>query len=382
MDLDCDIEDSYVCSLDYANMVGSLLVDVVGRNALRNLVINFEYAQLQWRCDRNQLEIYDSKSNDWKSIEIGRLIHEKGYSKNINENMYIDEIKSFLDGIENAQRYPNTIDKDLAVLRLLEELEDSDGGFERENKNANYLHLEEKLKSIKKRKIDFLLLPEMSFTGFSMNTTLTKEGTNESIKRIGKLAKQYNMAIGFGWVKDCGLKSENHYTVINKKGNIVSDYTKIHPFSFYGEDKKIRPGNDIISFKLEDIDFSSFICYDLRFPEVFQIASKTASVIFLPANWPANRREHWKCLLQARAIENQVYILAINCVGQVGDQNYSGDSCIIDPNGQILAGLADTEGIVEYELIDNTMMFRKNFPVKNDRREDLYHKYVLNNTND
>lgn len=251
-----------------------------------------------------------------------------------------------------------------------------------ENKNANYLHLEEKLKSIKKRKIDFLLLPEMSFTGFSMNTTLTKEGTNESIKRIGKLAKQYNMAIGFGWVKDCGLKSENHYTVINKKGNIVSDYTKIHPFSFYGEDKKIRPGNDIISFKLEDIDFLSFICYDLRFPEVFQIASKTASVILLPANWPANRREHWKCLLQARAIENQVYILAINCVGQVGDQNYSGDSCIIDPNGQILAGLADTEGIVEYELIDNTMMFRKNFPVKNDRREDLYHKYVLNNTND
>ena len=85
---------------------------------------------------------------------------------------------------------------------------------------------------------------------------------------------------------------------------------------------------------------------------------------------------------KARAIENQVYILAINCVGQVGDQNYSGDSCIIDPNGQILAGLADTEGIVEYELIDNTMMFRKNFPVKNDRREDLYHKYVLNNTND
>ena len=134
MDLDCDIEDSYVCSLDYANMVGSLLVDVVGRNALRNLVINFEYAQLQWRCDRNQLEIYDSKSNDWKSIEIGRLIHEKGYSKNINENMYIDEIKSFLDGIENAQRYPNTIDKDLAVLRLLEELEDSDGGFERDKK--------------------------------------------------------------------------------------------------------------------------------------------------------------------------------------------------------------------------------------------------------
>lgn len=132
MDLDCDIEDSYVCSLDYGNMIGSLLVDVVGRNALRNLVINFECAQLQWRCDRNQLEIYDANDNEWKRIEIDGMIHEEGYSKNINENMYIDEIKAFLDGIENYQNYPNTVDKDLAVLKLLEELETSDGGFNRE----------------------------------------------------------------------------------------------------------------------------------------------------------------------------------------------------------------------------------------------------------
>lgn len=250
-----------------------------------------------------------------------------------------------------------------------------------ENKAANFLRLEEKLNLMEKRQIDLLLLPEMSFTGFSMNTAITEERANESIKQVTNFAKEYNIAIGFGWVKDCGTKSENHYTIINKEGSIISDYTKIHPFSFSGENKNFSPGNDIVNFKLANIDFSSFICYDLRFPEVFQIASKMADVIIMPANWPAKRREHWKCLLRARAIENQVYILAINCVGQIGDQDYSGDSCIIDPNGQVVAELADSEGILEYELKNDTEEFKKAFPTKNDRREDLYYKYMLNNAN-
>lgn len=127
----CDIEDGYVCSLDYGDMVGSLLVDVVGRNALRNLVINFEDAQLQWRCDREQLEIYIPKTNAWERIEIGEMIHEEGYSKSINENMYIDEIDAFLKGIDDQQLYPNTIEKDIKVLKILKAVEDSDGCFNR-----------------------------------------------------------------------------------------------------------------------------------------------------------------------------------------------------------------------------------------------------------
>ena len=128
----CDIEDSYVCSLDYGDMVGSLLVDVVGRNALRNLVINFERAQLQWRCDRDQLEIYIPETDKWEYIEIGEMLHEEGYSRTINENMYIDEIDAFLKGIEDQELYPNTIEKDIKVLKILKAIEDSNGGFDRE----------------------------------------------------------------------------------------------------------------------------------------------------------------------------------------------------------------------------------------------------------
>ena len=241
-----------------------------------------------------------------------------------------------------------------------------------EDKEANYLQLESKLKELKDKKTELLLLPEMSFTGFSMNTDVTKESNRETVSKMVEYAKQYHIAIGFGWVKDCGEKSENHYSIVNENGEVLSDYAKIHPFSYSGEDKKFQGGGRIEHFKLKGIPFSSFICYDLRFPEIFQIASKEANVILVPANWPEKRREHWRCLLQARAIENQVYIIAVNCVGEVGGVDYSGDSCVIDPNGKVLRILSEEEGVLEYELTDNVGTFRKSFGVKYDRNEQLY----------
>ena len=245
-----------------------------------------------------------------------------------------------------------------------------------ENKEENYLRLEERLKIAYKGKTDLFLLPEMSFTGFSMNTDVTKEHNLETVNRVADYAKKYRMAIGFGWVKDCGEKSENHYTIVNKDGEIISDYAKIHPFSFSGEDQKFQGGDRIVNFGLYGIQFASFICYDLRFPEIFQIASAESHVIIVPANWPQNRREHWRCLLQARAIENQVYIIAINCVGEIGGVAYSGDSCVINPNGDIILALAEQEGILEYELTDDVCNFRNSFQVKKDRRTELYVKYA------
>lgn len=244
-----------------------------------------------------------------------------------------------------------------------------------EDKEKNYIHLEEKLQDAGKR-TDLFLLPEMSFTGFSMNTDITKESNLETVCRITEYARKYHMAIGFGWVKDCGEKAENHYTVISKEGKILSDYAKIHPFSYSGEDRKFQGGDKIVLFDLYDIPFATFICYDLRFPEIFQAASKRAHVILVPANWPQKRSEHWKCLLRARAIENQVYIVAVNCIGKIGGVAYSGDSCIVNPNGEIMTELSEQEGILEYELTDDVLEFRNVFQVKNDRREDLYQSYL------
>ncbi len=127
-DLGCDIEDSYVCAIDYGNMIGSLLVDVVGRNAARNLLINFEKAQLQWRWDKKRIEIFEAKTGEWIYIDQDDEMHEEGYNANISEDMYIREIDAFLRGVRNRKNFPNTVEKDIAVLELLNEVEKSDEG--------------------------------------------------------------------------------------------------------------------------------------------------------------------------------------------------------------------------------------------------------------
>lgn len=219
-----------------------------------------------------------------------------------------------------------------------------------------------------------IFFPEMSFTGFSMDTDATKEAAHETVSLMQETAVQAHMAVGVGWVKDCGSRCENHYTIVDGQGGICSDHVKIHPFSYSGEDKKFRGGETIAHLRIKGIPFSCFICYDLRFPEIFQRASGKAHAIVVPANWPAVRAEHWKTLLRARAIENQVYLFAVNCVGDIGGIHYSGDSCVVSPDGEVLSCLSGKEGIVYHELTDDVERLRASFPVRHDRREDLYER--------
>ncbi len=224
----------------------------------------------------------------------------------------------------------------------------------------------------KKKNADIIFFPEMSLTGFSMNIDLTSEKNCCNIDEIKKLAVENNIYVGFGWVKSAGVKAENHYSVISSTGETAFDYVKIHPFSYAREDLFFIGGNDIKFFNISGIDFSAFICYDLRFPEVFQAASKKASVIVVAANWPMVRREHWECLLKARAIENQCYIIGVNCFGKQGDIYYSGNSSVFNPDGQLICCLEEKENLIVFEIENNTEMYRKKFPVKDDRKIELY----------
>lgn len=248
-----------------------------------------------------------------------------------------------------------------------------------EDKESNYRIAGKQIREAAGRGAEAIFFPEMSFTGFSMNIDHTKESGERTIGHMQALARQYHVSIGFGWVKGCTNtcstmrdKCENHYTIVDAMGNVLSDYVKIHPFSYSGENLKFQGGSALAYFMLNGIPCSSFICYDLRFPEIFQAASKKAHVIIVAADWPAKRSAHWKALLRARAIENQVYILAVNCVGEIGGVHYTGDSCVIDPDGEINAELSQTEGIIELELTDDVERFREVFPVKQDRKEELY----------
>lgn len=227
---------------------------------------------------------------------------------------------------------------------------------------------------------ELVLFPEMSFTGFSMKTQVTSEDSsdaNSTVNRMIKISKENRTAIGFGWVKDCGERCENHYTITNMDGTILSDYAKIHPFSYSDEDKYFCGGDEIVTFNINDIPFSTFICYDLRFSELFRAVCDKVHAIIIPANWPEKRSGHWKALLRARAIENQVYIFAINCVGNIAGQYYSGDSCVINPNGDVVEMLSDRDGVITYEFVDDVVEFRDSFPVLRDRRPKVYKKYFV-----
>lgn len=126
---------------------------------------------------------------------------------------------------------------------------------------------------------------------------------------------------------------------------------------------------------LDGIPFGLSICYDLRFPELYQQLSKEAHVILVPANWPVGRRSHWRTLLTARAIENQSYMIGINCYGNQGELYYSGNSSAVMPNGEVLFDITDKEEMRIFELTDDVPLYRKQFPTKADRRPELYKEF-------
>lgn len=232
------------------------------------------------------------------------------------------------------------------------------------------------IKEAKLQKCQLILFPEMSFTGFSMVIEKTCDKFDETIKEISSLASRFNISIGFGWVGMGKKKAQNHYGIINERGEMISDYVKIHPFSYSDENQYFESGEKLSVFPLHEFIVSTFICYDLRFPEIFQAVSKQAELIIVAANWPKKRGEHWKKLLVARAVENQSYIAAVNCVGEENGIFYSGDSCVINPDGKIMGKISGEEGLLMIELPKNTEKFRAEFPVKRDRKVEFYKKIL------
>jgi len=241
-----------------------------------------------------------------------------------------------------------------------------------ENKDYNLNKIIYNIALAKKKNADIVFFPEMSLTGFSMNIDKTSEKDFYNVDKIRSCAVENSISVGFGWVKSVGVKAENHYSVFSSAGEVVFDYVKIHPFSYAEEDLFYVGGNEVKFFHLNSICFSIFICYDLRFPEIFQAASKEASIIVVAANWPMVRKEHWKCLLKARSVENQCYIVGVNCFGKQNDIYYSGDSSVFNPDGKRICYRGEKEDLAVFEIENDTKRYREKFPVRNDRKIELY----------
>ncbi len=150
-------------------------------------------------------------------------------------------------------------------------------------------------------------------------------------------------------------------------------YDKIHPFSYGGEDEHYEAGTQFLTVDIEGLKTSFFVCYDLRFADEFWQLAPVTDCYVVPASWPEARRLPWQSLLQARAIENQAYVIGVNRVGSDPTLSYAGDSRIVDPLGELLATGAKTEAVLVAEVDPAVVVAaRARFRFGQDRRTASY----------
>jgi predicted amidohydrolase len=217
------------------------------------------------------------------------------------------------------------------------------------------------------------VLAEMFPTGFSMATDRVAEP--ESGPATTFLLEQ---AASLGlWVcgsaavhPAAGGKPVNRFLLAAPDGSLAA-YDKLHPFSYSGEHEHYAAGTERVTFDVEGLRVTPFVCYDLRFADEFWAMARATDCYVVVANWPAARRGHWQALLQARAIENQAYVVGVNRVGQGGGVNYVGDSRIVDPLGEILAAGSGGEALLVADVDPGVVAgTRVRFPFLADRRPE------------
>lgn len=218
-----------------------------------------------------------------------------------------------------------------------------------EDKEYNLARAKEFISDAASEGADIIFFPEMSFTGFSMNTELTGEEDSYTPSLMEEYAEEFNIAIGFGWVEN-KTESENHYTVVDSTGEMIADYRKIHLFEDAEEDQHFIAGDEIVVFSCDEIDFGISICYDLRFDDVYEDLEPITDAVIVAANWPASRIEDWRQLLNDRAYELNSYMIGINCYGEQDGEHYSGNSSVIGPDREVLLEIEDMEDMVIVDI--------------------------------
>lgn len=246
-----------------------------------------------------------------------------------------------------------------------------------EEKEENKRQAEKLVSKASKSGAEFVLFPEMTLTGYSMCVERIgdEKENSETLDFFKELSLRCNIAIGFGYATRISEnKGENRFAIINQE-KIMGDYCKIHPFSYAGEDKIYTAGNQLCQVKLKDFVFGMYICYDLRFPEIFLSAAKDCNAMIVIANWPESRKKQWEALLRSRAIETQCYLIGINRTGEGNGIIYPKDSSkIFNPFGEEVL-LQKTDDLYIGEIKAETVLVaRQKFPVLQDRRTDLYRK--------
>ena len=230
---------------------------------------------------------------------------------------------------------------------------------------ANFDHAQELVESIEAT--DLILLPEMWASGFTMKVHQNHQCTEQGLTLMQDFARHHAALVGGTLISKVGEKYYNRFFIVSDSG-VVATYDKKHLFAFAGEDRFFTSGQERITVDYKGWKLSLNTCYDLRFP-VWSRNDNDYDILLYPANWPNKRINAWKTLLEARAIENQCYVLGTNCHGEDAWHNtYDGYSQAISPNGEILDSIKGQAGVVTVTL-DKTLLdkYRTQFPFLKDR---------------
>ena len=217
-----------------------------------------------------------------------------------------------------------------------------------------------------------VVLPEMCTTGFTMDAERWAEPVEgPSVARLESMARVNGVWLIAGMaLRMPDGKARNVALVMNPAGEQVAAYRKQKLFAFAKEHESYVAGRGPVLITMDGVRVSPFVCYDLRFPELFRAVARRADLLVVIANWPRERRAHWDALVKARAIENLAYMVAVNRTGQGGPLAYDGGSVAYSPWGETLGTAvpdADAPTIVGVDPAEVARV-RERYPFLGDMR--------------
>src|SRR5262245_40802543 len=245
---------------------------------------------------------------------------------------------------------------------------------------ANLSKVQDFSRRAKEAGAELIVFPEMTDTGYSMSV-IQKHANHWKagfVTGLQEIASHLFIAIVSGVSERDGSSIHNAQVLVGAKRNIVAKYRKTHLYAVAPVEEQtcFAPGDTFESFGLGDLRFGFSICYDLRFPELYRklVTEKNVGAFVVSSAWPFPRVEHWCVLAQARAIENQAYVIASNRVGKDDGVWFCGSSAIIDPRGVTVAAASpDREDLihadVSQELVQSVRRWMQSL---GHRRQDLY----------
>lgn len=225
--------------------------------------------------------------------------------------------------------------------------------------------------------VDLIVLPELWRVGFNHFDSYSSESESfhaATVQRFSSLAADRKCLIHIGSIvqQNNGLL-KNTSILLDAMGQIAHHYSKVHVFGYQSlESELLTPGDQIYSTATDFGVVSSTTCYDLRFPGLWtELVAAGSEIVIVPAAWPAARQEHWRLLTAARALDNQVFVIACNAVGRHGGTEFAGHSRIVDPWGTVVVEAGNEEGVtiaeIDPRLVERT---RTEFPMLADRLDD------------